>query len=238
MSEWKFRRRQGWCSTCEGRFPEGERHVSCLWIRGEEISREDACITCWERLSATYAGHLSSPPASAPSVPLDASSSTGQAPSPSAGDTALFYWFTRHFQGKKRLQLDLGTLEQLFLQLETRTEPRVRELRYVLCLLLMRKRRLKIDRVLRATEAEGESMIVHRPRRKEVLRVFVYDFAAERLAELRRDLLAVFEGAEPRVDAEPAGADPQAPSIDGSEPSPDGITEASPAVLVAAGVLA
>lgn len=107
----------------------------------------------------------------------------------------LFFWYTRHHVGKRALQLDLATLEQLFLTLEGRPESRVRELRYVLCLLLMRKRRLKLDRVLR--DAGGEAMLVHRPRRKESLRVFVFEFSPDRLAVLKNDLLGLLEGAEP-----------------------------------------
>ena len=78
--------------------------------------------------------------------------------------------------------------------LEGRSERRLRELRYVLCLLLMRKRRLKIVRILR--DAEGESMLVRRPRRQEQLRVFVFDFDAQRMGELREELLRVFDSDE------------------------------------------
>ena len=59
----------------------------------------------------------------------------------------------------------------------------------------MRKRRLKTARILR--DAQGESFIVRRPRRDEELRVFVYDFTPERVAELRDKLRRIFEGAEP-----------------------------------------
>jgi len=112
-----------------------------------------------------------------------------------AGRDELFHWFTRHRAGKRGLQLDLATLEALFVRLEGRVEPRVREMRYLLALLLLRKRRIKVDRILR--EAEGEAMLVHRPRRKESFRVFVFDFSAERMQALRADLVLLLEGAEP-----------------------------------------
>lgn len=108
----------------------------------------------------------------------------------------LFFWYTRHWVGKRALQLDLVTLEALFLKLEGRTEPRIRELRYVLCLLLLRKRRLRLDRVVRG-DADGEAMILHRPRRKEVLKVHVFDFSPARMEALKGDLLALLEGSEP-----------------------------------------
>src|SRR6185369_16451260 len=107
----------------------------------------------------------------------------------------LFYWFTRHNVDRRRLHLDLATLEQLFLRLEGRAEQKVRELRYVLCLLLMRKRRLKLVRIERGSN--GESLLVKRPRRTETSEVFVFDFAPERVDELRRELVGIFEGSEP-----------------------------------------
>jgi hypothetical protein len=118
----------------------------------------------------------------------------------------LFYWFTRHNVDRRRLQLDLATLEQLFLRLEGRSEQKVRELRYVLCLLLMRKRRLKLIRIERG--ANGESLLVKRPRRTETSEVFVFDFAPERVDELRRELVGIFEGSEPGqwADADRASA--------------------------------
>lgn len=162
MSDWKFRRRQAWCTRCTATFAEGERHVSCLRVAGDDVAREDICARCWTR-------------------------------APEGGE--LFFWFTRHYAGKRALQLDLGTLESLFVQLEGKGEGRVRELRYVLCLLLMRKRRLKLDRVTRGADEGGEAMIVHRPRRKEALRVDVFDLSPERMAELRGDLVRLLEGA-------------------------------------------
>jgi hypothetical protein len=71
----------------------------------------------------------------------------------------------------------------------------VREMRYLLALLLLRKRRIKVDRILR--EPDGEAMLVHRPRRKESFRVYVFDFSPERMQALRADLVLLLEGAEP-----------------------------------------
>ena len=116
----------------------------------------------------------------------------------------LVHWFTRHHQDKRKLQLDLATLEAIFVRLEGHGAARVRELRYVLALLLLRKRRIRLERVERG--ADGEALIVRRPRRDERLRVYVFDFAADRMDELRRELLALFEGAEIPADPSPAEA--------------------------------
>jgi hypothetical protein len=107
----------------------------------------------------------------------------------------VFYWFTRNASDRRGVHLDLATLEQLFVQLESRTEQKLCEVRYLLCLLLMRKRRVKLDRIVRSSEM-GESMIVHRPRRQETLHVRVFDFDAARLDELRTELKQIFDGTD------------------------------------------
>lgn len=73
----------------------------------------------------------------------------------------------------------------------------------MLCLVLMRKRRLKIERVER--DADGEALIVSRPRRSELYRVAVFDFSPEKIDELRSRLQEVFEGAE-AAEIDPAAA--------------------------------
>ena len=125
----------------------------------------------------------------------------------------LFWWRTHHRVGKKRgLALNLEALEAFFLVLEGKTDRTLRELRYILCLILMRKRRLKLVRILRSKE--GEAMLVRRPRRKESLRVWVYDFSAERMEELRLKLVRIFDGDEgdllgqAQPEGEPASEEP------------------------------
>jgi hypothetical protein len=126
-------------------------------------------------------------------------------------DGDLFWWRTRHRAGRSRgVALNLEALEALFVQLEGRAETALRELRYVLCLILMRKRRLKMERIVR--DESGEGMVVRRPRRDESFTVTVFDFQPERIDELSARLREVFDGAE----GEPsAGAESVAPSDSG-----------------------
>jgi len=121
---------------------------------------------------------------------------------------AVFWWRTRHEENKRKtVQLDLESLERLFVELEGREEVTLREIRYVLCLLLMRKRKLKVERIQRT--AEGESFVVKRPRRDQRFEVFVYDFTPERMAELRGELQGIFDGGEEtgELPGEDAGSD-------------------------------
>jgi len=104
-----------------------------------------------------------------------------------------FFWYTRISRDRRGFRLDLPMLEQLFHRLEGRAEAGMIELRYVLCLLLMRKKRLKLVRI---TRDPAEMMLVRRPRRDEGLQVLVRDLPAERIEELRGELAEIFEGSE------------------------------------------
>lgn len=111
----------------------------------------------------------------------------------SARPGEIFFWYTRMCGDRRGLRLDLPMLEQLFHRLEGRAEEGMVELRYVLCLLLMRKKRLKLVRI---TRDPAETMVVRRPRRDESLPVLVRDLTVERIEELRRELAEIFDGAE------------------------------------------
>ncbi len=124
----------------------------------------------------------------------------------------IFFWYTRERGERRGLALDLPTLEQLFLRLEGNAEPRIEELRYVIALLLMRKRRLKLVRVVRDPR---ETMLLRRPRRDETWRVPVCDFDPARMDALKSDLIAIFDGV-PEGGAADAEAAPPAATTAGS----------------------
>lgn len=131
------------------------------------------------------------------------------------------WWKTRHtLAEKKGVQLDLESIHALFHALESKQEQGWRELRYLLCLILMRKRRLKVVGVKRVDGAEV--FVVRKPRTENEEVVFVYDFTPERQAELRETLHAIFEGAE-LDELDPAGERRAAEAgvADGG-PAPDG----------------
>jgi hypothetical protein len=105
----------------------------------------------------------------------------------------LVFWRTEHRPRERRgLALDFDSIERLFLALAGRGEECLAELGYLLALLLLRKKRLKLVRVVRL-EA-GERLVVRQPRRTEELQVPVFDLSPERAEELRRDLERVFDG--------------------------------------------
>lgn len=124
-----------------------------------------------------------------------------------AAGSDLFWWRTRHTEQPRRgPALNLEALEALFVALEGRNDLRVKELRFLLCLLLMRKRRLKTVRMSRP-EGSGAlgAFVVRRPRRQEEFEVAVFEFQRERLSELREELRAIFAGGEAPPEGFPTG---------------------------------
>ncbi len=122
----------------------------------------------------------------------------------------VVWWRTRYTEmERKGVQLDLDSIHALFGTLEGKPERGWRELRYLLCLILMRKRRLKVVGVKRIDG--DEVFVVRRPRSEEERIVHVFDFSSERRAVLREVLQAIFEGADVQ-ELDPDGAPPSSPA--------------------------
>lgn len=176
MAAWTFRRRKGLCAACERGFTDGEPHFSLLGVEGEELVRNDLCKACWQ------VGHA-------------------------AREHALFWWRTRHEVARRKgLALNLEALEALFHGLARREERHLNELRYLLSLLLLRKRRLKLVRLARTEH--GDAMVVRKPRHSEEQLVAVFEFDAARMEELRAELARLFDEGEGQLQE----GSPEAPS--------------------------
>lgn len=166
MNDWRIRRREERCGRCERAFLEGESFFSLLFVASGALGREDRCSACFETRSADG----------------------------DPGATELLFWRARHRPDRARsLAVDFDAVEELFLALGARSEERLLELRYLLALLLLRKKRLKLTGMRRR---EGTSaMSVRRPRREEDLEVAVFELSAERNGALRDELGRIFAGA-------------------------------------------
>jgi hypothetical protein len=194
MAQWKVERRGGGCAACEKVFTQGETIQSMLEVGGEGLLRQDFCLPCWKAGAAgeglTSVGQASGKDGPGPDVEQEgAALKEGET---SAHDR--FWWSSRHQEvAEKSVRMDMEVLEQLFDALSPRKEIRLLEIRYVVCLLMLRKRRLKVTRVVR--EQGSEAFLVKKPRRDELYRVEVYDFTPERMETLRHELQALLDGA-------------------------------------------
>ncbi len=206
MANWHIGRRVAACSLCEKEFQNGAALYSLLRVSEAGLERADLCLECHS--DEALAG-------------------------------SLFWWRTRHQVEEQRgLKLDFEAIEALFVALDPYANPdaegeegepkvaeqggdpgaqRLLELRYLLCLILLRKRRLKVTKVARSYKGvEGEFFLVKRPRRDEQLAVAVFDFDGDKIALLQKDLQRIFEG-----------ADPSELSAEAPEPGPEEEAEAA-----------
>lgn len=69
---------------------------------------------------------------------------------------------------------------------------RLERLRYLLALLLIRKRRLMLVRAVR--RGDGEALVLRRPRRTEQIEVRAFDLEPEQMDAVRAELQRLFEG--------------------------------------------
>ena len=190
MANWHIGRRVATCSLCDKEFQSGAALYSLLRVSEAGLERADLCLECHS--DEALAG-------------------------------SLFWWRTRHQVEEQRgLKLDFEAIEALFVALDPYANKaaesegggegeselpsrggdpgseRLLELRYLLCLILLRKRRLKVTKVARSYKGvEGEFFLVKRPRRDEQLAVAVFDFDGDKIASLQKDLQRIFEGADP-----------------------------------------
>lgn len=169
MSDWRIQRREPRCAKCEREFAEGEAIFSLLFFTADRLHREDRCPACFD-----------------PAAPAADGVETERA--------ELLFWRTRHHADQRaRFAVDFESIEELFLALEGRREGRLQELRYLLALLLLRKKRLKLVGLRRGPE--GETFCLRRPRRQEEFEVQVFELDTERALALKAELARVFEGA-------------------------------------------
>jgi len=192
MSDWRIHRREARCTRCERAFEEGEGIFSLLFFEADRLRREDLCPPCF---AAPREGGL----------PADA-----------------LFWRTRHVTDRKaRFAVDFEAIEELFLRLEGRREGNLQELRYLLSLLLLRKKRLKLVGVRRS--ASGETLCVRRPRRQEEFEVQVFELDSARALALKAELARVYEGAGAESVLAPSAA--AAPAVGGTPVADAGTRE-------------
>jgi hypothetical protein len=175
---WRIGRRRAACATCARSHEEGSRVYSVLRI-------DEAAAAALVRLD--YCGGCNRAREKSP---------------------AEILWRSEFHAEPKKAKLDLAALSEVFRQLAESADPRVRDLRYLVTLLLLRHRKLRV-----ASTRTGETqdfLVVSFGRAKQTFDVEVSDLPAERLEALRAQLLAVFQGGD-ALAAPEAAAPPDTP---------------------------
>lgn len=130
MSEWNIKRGDQKCVDCSRGFEEKEEYFSALYDENRQFLRRDFCLRCWE----------------------------------AKGDgeekkKAFSFWRTRvPVKAEEKKVVDDEIVMNFFLRLQGETEPTKVNFRYVLALLLMRKKILKLDDI--RYDDKGEALVL------------------------------------------------------------------------------
>ena len=162
--EYNIARTPGPCSACGKTLAAGEELVATVRQAGEELQREDYCPACWQGASSQDR------------------------------PDRLAVWRTRvpRSEEKKRLFVDNEVLVNFFQRLDGAEEPAKVSFRFVLALVLMRKKLLVYQGAEKAPDGR-EFWNMRLKATEEVFQVLDPHMDAERIAEVSQELGAILE---------------------------------------------
>ena len=153
------------CAACDREFELDEDFVAMVAESGDELCRRDFCTACWEKVESE----------NRPDV--------------------LGTWRSRvsRARDKKKLLVDDELLVNFFQRLAASEEPVKVNFRFILALVLMRKKMLVYDRSDRRTDG-AEVWTMHFRGSSETHEVIDPHMDEEKIAEVSRQLNQIMEG--------------------------------------------
>ena len=161
--EYDIAKFSGRCCRCERELAGGEEFVAALTDGGEQFSREDYCPACWDQRCQ-------------------------------AAPQAFCIWRGRMPEPEKPRRQLVGNemLLDLFEKLDGQQEPSKLNLRFVLALMLMRKKLLVYDRS-DTDQAGNETWTMHYKGQDAPIEIAKPQLDEEKIAQLAEQLGALFE---------------------------------------------
>jgi len=159
--EWNITRSERRCTSCQKLFEEGEAFVSALFDQDNQLQRRDYCPACWD------------------------------AQEDRSG--AFSFWRTRvpRRDDDKKPLVDENVVMDFFLRMADSDDEKRLNFRYILALILMRRKQLKFVDIRRR---EGrEYLVLRRPRHEAEHEVLNPDLDDEQLEHVREDLSQILE---------------------------------------------
>ena len=153
------------CLSCEARLAGGDELVAAVRERDGQFIREDYCLACWAKHSL-------------------------------AGDPDVYGVWHTHVprpDEKKRLLVDDELLINFFERLGGADDPAKINFRFVLALVLMRKKLLVYDRSDK-DEADNELWTMHFRKSDQKHKVINPGMDEDKIAEVSRSLSEIMEG--------------------------------------------
>lgn len=162
MANWEIGRGPRTCAVTGRVFEEGDEYFSALREQAESFVRQDFSPEAWEQQDKT---------------------------------PFFSFWRTKIQRGdakkKNRLVIDVEAFYTFFRSLEGE-QPAARQIfRYLVALLLVRKRVLRLEEVEK--HPEGETMVMYDSRLKQECRVAAPEATPEQLAAAQEELNLIFE---------------------------------------------
>ncbi|MFH1733057.1 MAG: hypothetical protein ABIF82_15605 [Planctomycetota bacterium] len=162
--DWDIAKSLHRCTRCDKEFAEEEPYCSALYDTGVEFERKDFCTECWD------------------------------APGEPHRERAFSFWKTEipRADEPRKVFVDDNVIFDFFQRLAPEEDqPTKRNFRYILGLMLMRKKKLKFKDVVR--EDDREYLILRRSRTKEEHRVLNPQLTDEETEQVRQELTQILE---------------------------------------------
>ncbi|MHC4871743.1 MAG: hypothetical protein ACYTFY_07850 [Planctomycetota bacterium] len=194
MADWQVEKGKKMCSPCEHIFEENEKYFSALVEREEHFARDDYCLGCWDGAEK---------------------------------EEFFSFWKTRmpdDNEEPKRRFVDTQVIYMFFTKLEDAESTEKLLFRYLLCLILIRKRFLRLDDFLK--EDDGEYLMIWDRKAEKILKIYNPEVTEEHLIEAQKELSCIFDMPfDDDAEEVPAGEDSAEES--GDEESAGGSEEES-----------
>ncbi len=162
MVNWEIGRGQRSCAVTGQVFEEGDEYFSALREQGESFLRQDFSPAAWQELDKT---------------------------------PFFSFWRTKLQRGdgkkKNRLIIDVEAFYTFFRSLDGEQSTGRQIFRYLVALMLVRKRVLRLEEVEK--HPEGETLIMYDTRLKEECRVPAPEATQEQLTAAQEELNQIFE---------------------------------------------
>ncbi len=162
--DWNISRSLRRCSSCEKEFAEEEGYYSALYDTGADFERKDFCSGCWAQQDAPHR------------------------------KLAFSFWKTEvpKADEPRKVFVDDAVIFDFFQRLAAEEDqPIKRNFRYILGLMLMRKKLLKFKDVAR--EDGKEYLILRRSRTQEEHRVLNPQLTDEEMDQVKNELTTILE---------------------------------------------
>ena len=156
-SDWKIQRHGTRCHATDREFEEGETFYSAIFWAEGELERRDFCIEAWKERFETSrvvdASERSAPEGAAPegaapegAAPDEGESEEDESEDASDGPRPFSFWRTRLPRSDEPPRIAFQEAEDCFWQLvePAKLDADTRSLAYVLSLLLLRKKKIKL----------------------------------------------------------------------------------------------